>query len=181
MLHLCVPVARALGRPYKKTLTRTSHYPNTAIHAFFAVLQALGIFGDGPEVTSDDVETYGMNLAPPTPEEAAALGLSNSTVRLNAEEAANLGLLGPVSLTPEEAEKLGLHQQASGALVTQEDMDRLGLNDPVGWNASGFSHLLSIPAVSRAVDAQVTLKAREMVEQLMNQKQRVANKRHAGK
>lgn len=139
--------------------------------------KALGIFGDGPEVTDEDVEKYGMALRTPTAEEAATLGLSNSTIRLTAEQAEALGLSGPLSITPEEAQALGLSQAAAGALVTQDDMDRLGLHDPEGWNATGYSHLKS--KQERLKASHIQLQARRAVQQLLNQKLHVAHKKQA--
>jgi len=143
--------------------------------------KALGIFGDGPEVTDEDVQRYGMVLQTPDAEEAAALGLSNSTIRLTAEQAEALGLSGPLSITPEEAQALGLSQAAAGALVTEDDMDRLGLHDPAGWNASGYSHLKS--QQQQLASQSITLKARRAVQQLLlkAQKLHVQSKKLAGK
>ena len=146
--------------------------------------QALGIFGDGPEVSDDDIKTYGMKIKAPTDEEAAALGLFNSTIRLSADEAAALGLSGPVSLTPEEAEALGLSQASNGALITEDDMDKYGLRDPPGWNASGYSHLkqLSAQAALRlrsAEAARLKMRAHLAVQQLLEQKRRVAKSKAA--
>ena len=137
--------------------------------------RALGIFGDGPEVTDEDIDHYGMVLNTPSAEEAAALGLSNSTIRLTAEQAEALGLSGPLSITPEEAQALGLSQAAAGALVTEDDMDRLGLHDPAGWNATGYSHLKG--EQQRLKAASIQLRARRAVQQLLNQKLHVARKR----
>ena len=112
----------------------------------------LGIFGNGPVVTAADIRRLGMKLKAPSNEEAAALGLSNHTIRLSEAQAEAVGLTGPVSITPAEAVKLGLTQAAAGALVTASDLDRLGLKDPVGWTAKGFSHL---PAEEKAKVQQV--------------------------
>ncbi len=152
----------------------------------------LGIFGDGPVVNDDDIASYGMKVDTPTPEEAAALGLGNSTVRLSAEEAAAYGLSGPISLTPEEAETLGLSQAAAGNLVTEDDLDRLGLRDPTGWNATGYTHLLDLrrQVALRVVAAKnsrsklqawqrLMLRAKRAVQQLLDQKRHVAQSKVA--
>jgi len=142
--------------------------------------KALGIFGDGPEVTDEDVHKYGMVLQTPDAEEAAALGLSNSTIRLTAEQAEALGLSGPLSITPEEAQALGLSQAAVGALVTEDDLDRLGLHDPAGWNATGYSHLKG--KQQQLKSQSITLKARRAVQQLLKaQKLHVQRNKIAGK
>lgn len=150
--------------------------------------RALGIFGDGPEVSDEDINTYGMHIAAPTPEEAASLGLSNATIRISAAQAASLGLSGPVSLTPEEAHSLGLSQAATGAMVTEDDIDRLGLRDPVGWNATGFSHLSTserrqvlVQLRRKILSRAIQQKAAAAVEQLVRQKMHahVARKRAA--
>jgi len=151
-----------------------------------------GIFGDGPTVTDDDIAKYGMKLITPTPEEAAALGLGNSTIRLTAEEAEALGLSGPISLTPEEAEALGLSQAAAGNLVTEDDLDRLGLRDPPGWNATGYTHLedlrrgvaLRVAAAKASRSKlqawqQMMLRAKRSVQQLLDQKRHVARSKAA--
>ena len=136
----------------------------------------LGIFGDGPTVTDDDIAKYGMKLITPTPEEAAALGLGNSTIRLTAEE----------------AEALGLSQAAAGNLVTEDDLDRLGLRDPPGWNATGYTHLedlrrgvaLRVAAAKASRSKlqawqQMMLRAKRSVQQLLDQKRHVARSKAA--
>ena len=152
----------------------------------------LGIFGDGPVVNDDDIASYGMKVDTPTPEEAAALGLGNSTVRLSAEEAAAYGLTGPISLTPNEAESLGLSQAAAGNLVTEDDLDRLGLRDPTGWNATGYTHLMDLRRqvalrVAAAKNSRsklqawqrLMLRAKRAVQQLLDQKRHVAQSKAA--
>merc|ERR1712166_896694 len=94
-------------------------------------------------------------------------------IRLSSSEAEALGLSGPMGITPEEAQALGLSQAATGALVTDDDKDRLGLYDPPGWNATGYTHLKQARQMVLEA-ARIKLEAHTAVRHLLNQQMKAS-------